>query len=262
MAAVTRALRLLPAALVLLALFVPAAAEARSCRSGDDAVQRLSAKGKGVSCSVAKKVVRAHARKDCGRRCRVKVSRRSWSCVTRGLKVTCRARGRRSVSWRAVAEELPQGGPTEPPPGSAPPGTAPGPSDPNVPQGFARDDAGFTQAITNNRLHRYEEGNTGFGDYAYNFFGGGSFGYCSTYSINGQQAQGHRGGTWSVDRGVANQNQPGHYAGVVRITETDGSVYTIGVEVLGNRAFVESGNASETYAKGEFSRTENGATGC
>lgn len=257
----TRTLRLLPVCALLLALLAPAAAEARSCKSGSETVTRLSATG--VSCSVAKRVARTHARRDCGRTCRFKASRRSWSCRKRGSTVRCSARGRRKVSWRQAGTGEDPGGS---PPGSQPPGGgggAPGATaPPSSTQGFTRDDAGFTQALTGNRLHKYEEGNTGFGDYAYNFFAGGSFGYCSTYTINGQSAQGHQGGSWQVVEGYSNPSVAGHYGGVVQLTLTDGSAYRIAMEVLGGQALVEAGNASNTFAEGNFSRTENGATGC
>lgn len=246
---------------MLLALFAPAA-EARSCRSGDPTVTRLAAKG--VSCSVAKRVARTHARRECGRTCRFNASRRSWSCRVRGSSVLCSARGRRTVKWRKAAVQEPGG--TTPPgtqdPGTQDPGTTtPPPAGPPA-QNFTRDDAGFTQAITGNRLHKYEEGASGFGDYAYNFFTDGSFGYCSTYTVNGQSAQGHRGGSWQVIEGYANPNQPGHYGGVVQLNLSDGSATRIGVEVLGGQGLVESGSAANTFAEGTFSRSESGATGC
>lgn len=249
----------MPACAVLLALFAPATAEARSCRSGDASITRLAAKG--VSCSVAKRVARTHARRDCARTCRIRASRRSWSCRKRGSSVRCKARGRRSVSWRvAAAAPQPPGTPAPAPPGgTTPPGAT---TPPGTAQGFTRDDAGFSQALTGNRLHKYEEGSSGFGDYAYNFFADGSFGYCSTYTINGQSAQGHRSGNWQVVEGYANPSQPGHYGGLVRLNLSDGSAVQIAVEVLGAQGGVEAGDASQTFAEGAFTRTEGGATGC
>lgn len=153
--------------------------------------------------------------------------------------------------------------PSPQPPGSPTPAPGGGTNTPPpATQGFTRDDAGFTQAISGNRLQKFEEGNSGFGDYAYNFFTDGSFGYCSTYTVNGQSVQGHRGGSWQVVEGYVNPNQPGHYGGIVQLNISDGSATRIGVEVLGNQGLVESGNASNTFAEGNFTRTEGGATGC
>lgn len=247
----------MPALAVLLVFLAPAAAEARSCRSGSSTITRLAAKG--VSCSVAKRVARTHARRDCGRRCRFRASRRSWSCRQRGSTVRCSARGRRSVSWRARAR-APQ--PSPQPPGSPTPAPGGGTTPPAPTQGFTRDDAGFTQALSGNRLHKYEEGSSGFGDYAYNFFPDGSFGYCSTYTVNGQSAQGHRSGSWQVVEGYVNPNQPGHHGGVVQLNVSDGSAVRIALEVLGGQGLVEAGNASDTFAEGNFTRTQGGATGC
>lgn len=171
----------------------------------------------------------------------------------------CSARGRRTVRWRRAAAQEP-GGTT--PPGTQDPGTTtPPPAGPPA-QGFTRDDAGFNQALSGNRLQKYEEGASGFGDYAYNFFPDGSFAYCSTYSVNGQSVQGHRSGTWQMVEGYANPNQPGHYGGIVQLNISDGSAVRIGIEVLGNQGLVESGNASDTFAEGNFTRTEGGAAGC
>lgn len=168
------------------------------------------------------------------------------------------------MSWRlAVAPQQPDQGGTQPPGGTPPGGTTPGATTPpGSTESFTRDDAGFAQALNGTRLHKYEEGSTGFGDYAYNFFAGGSFGYCSTYTVNGQSAQGHQSGNWQVVEGYSNPSVAGHYGGVVQLNLTDGSAYRIGVEVLGGQGLVEAGSASSTFAEGSFSRTEGGATGC
>jgi hypothetical protein len=137
-----------------------------------------------------------------------------------------------------------------------PPATAPAPP----PQGAQaqRDDAAFEAALSTTMLRRYEEGSYGYGRYAYNFLGNHQFLYCSYYYAS-STVESNRAGTWQVDEGYTVAGYPGYTAGRVHIVGSDFDVH-IGVEMLGDKSNVASGNASNVFTQGAFTRYAGGAT--
>jgi hypothetical protein len=121
-----------------------------------------------------------------------------------------------------------------------------------------RDDAAFAAALNSTMLRRYEEGSYGYGRYAYNFLPGGQFLFCSYYYAN-STVESNRAGTWEVVEGYTAPGYPGYTIGVVRIVGSDFDV-KIGVEMLDNRSNVASGNASNVFTQGAFTRFIGGAT--
>ncbi len=129
--------------------------------------------------------------------------------------------------------------------------------------GLTRDDAAFEQALTSTLLNQHTEDNSGgIGRYAYNFLGNHQLLYCSYYYNLGQTAEGNSVGSWQVLEGYTKASIPGYSIGRVHIVGSDFDV-VMGVEMLGTNANVDTGNASNQFAKGAFARTEGGAvTNC
>jgi hypothetical protein len=141
------------------------------------------------------------------------------------------------------------GGPgTNEPPLQAPPSTV-------TP---VRDDAAFAAALSGTMLRRYEEGTYGYGRYAYNYLPGGQFLFCSYYYA-GSTVEANRAGTWEVVQGYTVPGYPGYTAGQVRIVGSDFNVL-MAVEMLDNRSNVATGNASNVFTQGSFTRFIGGAT--
>ena len=124
-----------------------------------------------------------------------------------------------------------------------------------------RDDAGFEAALNSTLLRKYEEGTYGYGRYAYNFLCDHQFLYCSYYYA-GSTVEANKVGTWQVAEGYTVPGYPGYAIGAVRLTGSDFDV-RIGVEVYNNQSNVESGNVSNTFTEGAFTRVIGGAvTNC
>jgi hypothetical protein len=128
--------------------------------------------------------------------------------------------------------------------------------------GLARNDAAFEQALTSTLLVQHQEGTYGgYGRYAYNFLPDHQLLYCSYYYYSGT-VEANKVGTWQVLEGYTKSSIPGYSIGRVHITGSDFDV-AMGVEMLGNQSNVDTGDASNVFAKGAFARTENGAvTNC
>ena len=143
----------------------------------------------------------------------------------------------------------PNAGNTNPPP----------PTTPTVqPQ---RDDAAFDAALSGTLLRRYEEGTYGYGRYAYNFLPNHQLLYCSYYYA-GSTVEANKVGTWEVAEGYTAPGYPGYTIGAVRIVGSDFDV-RMAVEMYNNQSNVETGNASNVFTRGAFSRTVGGAvTNC
>ena len=141
-------------------------------------------------------------------------------------------------------------------PAPTPPSAAPAPP----PQGAQaqRDDAAFEAALSSTMLRRYEEGSYGYGRYAYNFLGDHQFLYCSYYYASSTVEANHAG-TWQVDEGYTVPGYPGYTAGRIHIVGSDFDVH-MGVEMLGDRSNVATGNASNVFTQGAFTRYPGQAT--
>jgi hypothetical protein len=121
-----------------------------------------------------------------------------------------------------------------------------------------RDDAAFSAALESTLLRRYEEGTYGYGRYAYNFLPGGQFLYCSYYYAS-STVESNRAGSWEVREGYTVPGYPGYTAGLVHIVGSDFDA-VIGVEMLNDRSNVKTGNVSNVFTEGAFTRTIGGAT--
>jgi hypothetical protein len=197
------------------------------------------------------------------KRCKSGVNKKRCRCP-KGKKLK-RVRGGYRCVKRQSAGQTPQPEPT--PQGGTGTGTgtgggtgtgAPQPASP------IRDDAGFSAALANNLLRKYEEGTAGYGRYAYNFFANGQFLYCSYYYAYGSTAESNQVGAWQVLEGYRDATDPNYYGGAIRLSLSDGSVQNIGVEVRGNQGYVFIPQGSPSYwSGGNFSRNPNGqgATG-
>jgi hypothetical protein len=124
-----------------------------------------------------------------------------------------------------------------------------------------RDDAAFEAALSSTLLRRYEEGSVGYGRYAYNFLGDHQLLYCSYYYA-GSTVEGNKVGTWQVEEGYTVPGYPGYTVGRVRITGADFDV-RVAVEMYQDKSNVDTGNASDVFTKGAFTRFPGGAvTNC
>jgi hypothetical protein len=124
-----------------------------------------------------------------------------------------------------------------------------------------RDDAAFDAALSGTRLGRYEEGTYGYGRYAYNFLPNHQLLYCSYYYA-GSTVEANRVGTWQVKEGYTATGVPGYTIGSIHIVGSDFDA-VIGVEQLGTKSNVQTGNVSNVFTQGAFTRAAGGAvTNC
>ena len=124
-----------------------------------------------------------------------------------------------------------------------------------------RDDAAFDAALSGTMLRRYEEGTYGYGRYAYNFLPSHQLLYCSYYYA-GSPVEANRVGTWQVKEGYTATGVPGYSIGTIHIVGSDFDA-TIGVEQLGAKSNVKTGNVSNVFTEGAFTRAAGGAvTNC
>jgi hypothetical protein len=133
----------------------------------------------------------------------------------------------------------------------------------NPPAQPVRDDAGFTAALSDNSLRKYEEGSYGYGRYAYNFFSDGQFLYCSYYYA-GSTVESNSAGTWQVLEGYRDSADPNYFGGAVRVTLSNGSFQNFGVEVRGNQGYVvlPQGQSSSSWTTGTFARSQPAIGNC
>jgi hypothetical protein len=189
------------------------------------------------------------------KRCKAGWNKKKCRCPSSKRRV--KRNGRYRCKARSTATDPNQNGTTPEPVTTTP--------DPNQqpPAGVqpVRDDAAFEAALNSTLLRKYEEGSYGYGRYAYNFLGDHQFLYCSYYYASGT-VEANKVGTWQVVEGYTVPGYPGYSIGKIRATGSDFDVF-IGVEMYGNRSNVASGNASNTFTEGAFSRAIGGAvTNC
>src|SRR3954453_10793945 len=115
--------------------------------------------------------------------------------------------------------------------------------------GLTRDDAAFEQALVSTLLNQHSEDNSGgIGRSAYNFFSDHQLLYCSSYYNYGITNEANRVGTWQVLEGYTKASIPGYTIGRIELKGSDFDIVA-GVEMLGGNSNVDTGNASNTFAK-------------
>jgi hypothetical protein len=141
-----------------------------------------------------------------------------------------------------------------------PPATTTPPANTSPPAGaqLQRDDAAFETALTSTQLRRYEEGTYGYGRYAYNWLPGHQLLYCSYYYAS-STVEANRSGSWQVMEGYTVPGYPGYTAGKIHIVGSDFDV-VMAVEMYNDKSNVATGNASNTFTQGAFTRYPGQAT--
>jgi hypothetical protein len=174
------------------------------------------------------------------KKCKKGWNKKRCKCPATAKRVKKKGKGYRCV------KKAPTG--TTPPPTTTTGTPAPPPAGAQA----QRDDAAFEAALSSTMLRRYEEGSYGYGRYAYNYLPDHQFLYCSYYYAS-STVEANRAGTWQVVEGYTVAGYPGYTVGKIRIVGSDFDV-TMAVEMLGDKSNVATGNASNTFTQGAFTR--------